>query len=251
MSGNRVLMCVVAMVLSGVSVARAEDEVSFDVAADFFSKYIWRGQNVVDDWVLQPGASIGYKGLTGSIWGNADVTGEVVDDWEFSEVDYAIDYSNTLPGQEALGYSIGLIYYDFPNTAWEATSEVYAGLTADLPLSPAVKWFYDFDEAEGSYIQLSVGHMIEKIASWTEENYCGVSLGASVGYGTDNYNDFYFGVADGAFNDLTLSAGMPFCLGSLTIKPSIGYSVMIDDDIREATGESDNFWGGVGVSYSF
>ena len=120
-----------------------------------------------------------------------------------------------------------------------------------MPLSPAVKWFYDFDEAEGSYIQFSLGHTIEKVASWTEESYCDLVFGASVGYATDNYNDFYFGVDDGAINDLTLSAGLPLCFGSLTIKPSIGYSVMIDDDVRAATGESDNFWGGVGLSYSF
>ncbi|MEN6425716.1 MAG: hypothetical protein ABFE13_10155 [Phycisphaerales bacterium] len=245
------LWCVAAMTLCMVSAVMAEDEVSFGVAADLFSKYIWRGQNVVDDWVLQPSGSVGYKGFTGSIWGNVDLTGDFVDDWEFSEVDYAVDYSNSFPGQETFSYSLGMIYYDFPNTQWNATSEVYGGLTGDLPLSPAVKWFYDFDEADGSYLQFSIGHTIEKIASWSDDDYCTVALGASVGYATDNYNDFYFGVDDGAINDLTLSAGVPFCFGSLTIKPSVGYSVMIDDDIREATNKSDNLWGGVGASYSF
>jgi hypothetical protein len=248
---SRVLGCVAAMVLSTAPLAMAEDDVTFGVAADFFNKYVWRGQNVVDDWVMQPSASVGYKGFTGSIWANSDITGDVVDDWEFNEIDYAIDYSNKIPGQETFGFSAGLIYYDFPNTAFEATSEVYGGLNADVFLSPAVKWFYDFDEAEGSYIQFSLGHTIEKIFSWTEENYCDVALGASVGYATDNYNDFYFGVDDGAFNDVTFSVGLPLCFGSLTIKPSVAYSMMIDDDIRDATGKSDNFWGGVGLAYSF
>jgi len=248
---NKGLWWVAAVLLCSASAATAEDEVSVGVAADLFSKYIWRGQNVVDDWVLQPSASAGYKGFTGSIWGNVDWTGELVDEWELSEVDYAIDYSNSFPGQETFGYSLGAIYYAFPNTGWNATSEVYAGLTADAPLSPAVKWFYDFDEADGSYIQFSVGHTIEKIVSWTEREYCGLMLGASLGYATDNYNESYFGVDDEAINDLTVTAGVPFCFGSLTIKPSVGYSVMIDDDIREATDKSDNFWGGVGASYSF
>lgn len=248
---NKGLWCVAVVLLCSASAAVAEDEVSVGVAADLFSKYIWRGQNVVDDWVLQPSASVGYKGFTGSIWGNVDWTGELVDEWELSEVDYAIDYSSSFPGQETFGYSLGAIYYDFPNTGWNATSEVYAGLTADAPLSPAVKWFYDFDEADGSYIQFSVGHTIEKIVSWTEREYCGLTLGVSLGYATDNYNESYFGVDDEAINDLTVTAGVPFCFGSLTIKPSVGYSVMIDDDIREATDKSDNFWGGVGASYSF
>ena len=248
---DRVLWYVAAMTISGVPVAMADDDVTASVGADLFSKYIWRGQNVVDDWVLQPSASVGYKGLTGSIWGNVDLTGDLIDDWEVSEVDYAVDYSDKFLGQETVGYSVGLIYYDFPNTRWEATSEVYGGLTTAWLLSPAVKWFYDCDEAEGSYIQFSVGHTIEKIVSWTDDNYCDVAVGASVGYGTDNYNDFYFGVDDGAINDVTLTAGVPFCFGSLVIKPSIGYSVMIDDDIRAATGKSDSLWGGVGAAYRF
>ncbi len=248
---SRCLGCVAAMMVGTVSVVVADYGPALGVTADLFSKYVWRGQNVVDDWVLQPGVSAGYKGFTGSIWGNVDLTGELVDDWEVSEVDYAVDYSNVFPGQETFAYSVGAIYYDFPNTGWNATSEVYGGLSADVPFSPAVKWFYDFDEADGSYIQFSIGHTIEKIASWTEKDYCGLSLGASVGYATDNYNDFYFGVDDGAINDLTFSVGVPFCFGSLTIKPSIGYSVMIDGDIREATDKSDNLWCGVGAAYSF
>jgi hypothetical protein len=248
---SRVLGCVAAMVLGTVPLAMAEDDVTFGVAADFFSKYVWRGQNLVDNWVMQPSASVGYKGFTGSIWANSDITGEVVGDWEFNEIDYAIDYSNKIPGQETFGFSTGLIYYDFPGTDFDATTEFYAGLSADVFLSPAIKWFYDFDEAEGSYIQFSVGHTLEKIQEWREDCYCDLQVGASVGYAMDGFNDFYFGVDDGALNDVTLSVGVPFSFGSLTIKPSIAYSMMIDDDIRAATGKSDNFWGGVGLAYSF
>ena len=44
MSRNVVLGCVAAMVLSTVPMAMAEDDVTFGVAADFFSKYIWRAE---------------------------------------------------------------------------------------------------------------------------------------------------------------------------------------------------------------
>lgn len=248
---TKVLWCVAAMVLGTMPAAMAESDVSVGVAADFFSKYVWRGQNVVDDWVVQPSVSLGYKGLTGSIWGNVDMTGDLVDSWEINEIDYAIDYSNTIPGQEVFGYSVGYIYYDFPNTGWDTTNEFYGGLSADVFLAPAVKWFYDFDEANGSYILFSIGHTIEKIASWGEDSSCDLALGASVAYASDGYNDFYFGVNDGALNDLTISLGVPFTFGSLTIKPSVAYSSMLNDDIRTATGKSDNFWGGVGLAYSF
>jgi len=58
-------------------------------------------------------------------------------------------------------------------------------------------------------------------------------------------------VTGGGWNDLTFTAGLPFCIGKLTVRPSVGYSVLIDDDIRAVTGKSDNFWGGVGFAYNF
>jgi len=243
----------VTAVLGTLTVGHAgeKESVSVDVAADLFSKYVWRGQNILDDWVVQPSASVGYKGLTGSVWANLDLTGELVDKREFSEVDYSLDYSNTFPGQDVLGYSLGVIYYDFPNTHWEATSEVYGGLTAAVALSPTIRAYYDFDEIDGTYVQLSVGHTIEKVTQWRQDCYCDAEVGASLGYGSSGYNDGYFGVDDGALNDLTLTAGLPICLGKWTIRPSIAYSTMIDDDIRAATAKSDNFWAGVGAAYEF
>jgi hypothetical protein len=251
MARFKVLSCVAAIILGTVTLASAEDKVAVGVTADVFSKYIWRGQNVVDDWVLQPGASVGYKGLTGSIWGNLDLTGEVVGEGQLTETDLTIDYSNKVPGLDILGYSVGAIYYSFLNTHSHPTAEVYGGLTASVPLSPAVRWFYDFDQIEGSYVQFSVGHTIEKIRKWGDDCHCDVQLGASLGLGTDGYNDGYFGVDDTALNDLTLTAGLPICFGKLTIRPSIGYSAMLDKDIRAATDKSDNFWVGVGAAYNF
>lgn len=251
MARSKVLWCAVAMVLGTATLASAEDKVDVGVTADVFSKYIWRGQNIVDDWVFQPGASVGYKGLTGSVWGNMDLKGEVVDDGQLTEVDLALDYSNKVPGLDVLGYSVGTIYYSFLNTHDHPTAEVYGGLNLDVPLSPAVRWYYDYDVIDGSYVQFSVGHTIEKIRSWGEDCHCDLQVGASVGLGTDGYNQGYFGVDETALNDLTLTAGLPICFGKLTIRPSIGYSMMIDDDIRDATAKSDNFWGGIGAAYNF
>lgn len=257
MARSKVLWCAGAVMWGMVTLASAEDKVNVGVTTDVFSKYVWRGQNVVDDWVAQPGVSVGYKGFTGSVWGNLCLTDEVDAAGEFTEFDYALDYTAAVPGLDKLNFSVGTIYYRFPNQIYEPTLEVYGGLSLAVPLSPAVKVFYDVadnidqDGIEGSYVQFSVGHTIEKLKSWTEECYCNLQMGASVGYGTDGYNKGYFGVDQGALNDLTLTVGLPICFGKLTIKPSIGYSMMIDDDIRAATGKSDNLWGGIGAAYNF
>ena len=263
MARSKILWSVAALMASAATMAWAEekeaaeppaanpDNVAVGATADFFSKYVWRGQNVVDNWVMQPGASVGYQGLTGSIWGNMDLTGAVVGGGQFNEVDFTLDYSNKVPGLDVLGYSVGVIHYDFVNTPFPATSEAYLGLTAAVPASPGVRWFYDFQQFHGNYIQFSVGHTLEKFHEWQKDCYCGLQVGASLGLADSRYNEGYFGVDRTALNDLTLTAGIPFTFGKLTIRPSIAYSMMLDRDIRAATAKSDNFWGGVGLAYNF
>ncbi len=244
--------------IAGSFAGAGEDpNISVTVASDFFSKYVWRGQLLVNDWVAQPSVSLGYQGFTASLWSNFCLTNEIDAQSEFTEFDYALDYTAALPGQDLLSFSVGAIYYRFPNQPFDPTLEVYGGLSAALPLTPAVKVFYDTgdsvdeDGIEGTYIQFSVGHSIEKIQKWTEECYCDLQLGASVGYATSGYDKGYFGVDDAAFNDLTLTAGLPITLGQVTIKPQVGYATMLDSDIRAATDKSDNLFGGVGLAYSF
>lgn len=232
-------------------ISRADESVKWGVTADYFSKYIWRGQCINDESVLQPSAFMSLYGFTGSVWTNLDLTGENNSSGEFTEVDLTLDYTKALPCVEGINFSVGTIHYRFPNTPYEPTTELYGGLSAALPLSPTIKIYRDVDEIEGFYIQFAAGHTIEKIAVWKEDCYCDVQLGASMGYGTSSYNDGYFGVESGEFNDLTISAGLPIWFGRLVIKPSVCYSTMLSDNIRDATDNSENLWGGVSTSIRF
>jgi hypothetical protein len=81
--------------------------------------------------------------------------------------------------------------------------------------------------------------------------YCGLQLGASYGWGNAAYDKGYFGVNSGQSNDLTLSAALCTQVYTWMIKPSINYSTMLSNSIREATDKSDNLWVGIGISTSF
>jgi hypothetical protein len=246
-----------ALITFVAGTAAAEDKVvTFGVSADYFSKYIWRGQNINDESVLQPTISASAYGFTGSIWGNMDLTNksQTAPDnaWEFSEFDYTLDYTSAIPGIDWLSGSVGVIYYRFPNTVFDPTTEIYGGLSLPkIPLTPSFKWYRDVDEIKGSYFQFGIGHTLEKIYVVNEKCYCSLQLGASYGWGNAAYDKGYFGVNSGQSNDLTLTAGLPFCVDTWTIKPSINYSTMLSDSIREATDKSDNLWAGVGISTSF
>ncbi|MHC4368821.1 MAG: hypothetical protein ACYSW8_14535, partial [Planctomycetota bacterium] len=187
MRGAKLLAVVLGVMGCAGGAALAEDDsgIEFELTADFFNKYIWRGQNLVDDWVFQPGASATYGGLTASFWGNLDLTNENGSEGEFSEIDLSLDYSGQFPGIDILGYSVGMINYDFPVTGGaDDTTEVYVGLNADVPASPSVTYYRDVDEVkDGTYISVGVGYSFENVFELGPDTPVGVDLSASLGWG--------------------------------------------------------------------
>ncbi len=193
----------------GNSVVFAENEVGFELTFDYFGKYIWRGQNLSDDPVFQPGLSTSYKGLTATIWGNMDLRNINGNSGDFSEMDYSLDYSSTFPGIEGVGYSVGAIYYDFPGTITKDTTEVYWGLNFDLPLSPSITVYHNVDEAEGSYVSLAFGHSIERIAELGPDIPVAMEIGTSLGWGSGSYSKYYWGTEQSKLQDLAFSVSFP------------------------------------------
>jgi hypothetical protein len=246
---------VILITVLGVTSAE-EQTIKFGLSMDYYSKYIWRGQNVDNSSVLQPTVSASAYGFTGSFWGNLDLTNRSKtapdNSWEFSEYDWTLDYTSAVPDVNWLNFSVGTIYYQFPNTHVDSTTEIYGGLSlSSVPLTPFFKWFRDVDEFKGSYLQFGLGHTFEKLMEWNENCYCGLQLGASVGWSNSAYNNGYFGVDGGQFNDLTLSVGLCTQIYSWMVRPSVNYSTMLSDSIRQATDKSENVWFGVGLSTSF
>ena len=250
---NGIKFTVLVLIVAGSCAVMAEEEskVEFEITADFYSKYIWRGIVVTDDHVFQPGASATFGGLTAGVWGNLELTDFSDNDGEFTEVDYYLDYSGDVPGVEGVGYSVGLIYYHFPSLVGD-TTEVYLGLNFDLPLNPSVTVYHDIDVADGTYVSFGLEHSIESIGELAPDLPVGMDISASLGYGDDSYNDTYWGVDDDAVNDLVLSVAFPVELGGWTVAPSINYISLLDSDIRSSDGDSsDYFVTGISLSTSF
>jgi hypothetical protein len=226
-----------------------EKDWSVELTLDYYSKYVWRGQNLTDDPVFEPGLAASWKGLSVGVWGNMDLTDVNGNNDEFNEVDYTVGYERSF-GPVTLG--LGGIYYDFPNTDFASTTEVYASLGYDCPASPTLTVYRDVDEVDGWYVTLALGHTFEEVAAFSETVTLGVDIGAEVSWGDANYNDGYFGLDDGGFNALTLSAGLPLSIGEhVSVTPSVNWSQLLDSDIRDAVSDDDNFWAGVSVGFSF
>lgn len=255
----KMVVCAMVCVLSWTAIAADTPSLSTSVSAAFMSKYIWRGQLLNDDYVMQPSVGVSYGGLSASLWGNVDMTDYHDNNWEFTEYDWTAGYAGKIPGVDILKYSVGAIYYHFPSTT-ASTTEVYGGLGLDMPLSPTVTLYRDVDEADSSYVAFSVSHSIDKIFELSPDMPVGMTASASIGWGNEAYNKFYWsGLDDSALNDLTMSVGFPVPVLGWTVTPSVNYVTLLDSDVRAAdtyatysgNNDSDYLFTGITLSRSF
>lgn len=230
----------------------ADDKIGIEVTSDFLSEYVWRGQVVNKEPVWQSSYNFSYEKFTASIWGSMDLTNIHGNDSFLSEVDYSLDYSDET-GIEGIGYSVGVIYYDFPNTNFKDTTEIYWGLNFASFLNPTVTVYHDVDEAKGSYVSFGLSHSIDKIAEITPELPIGLEIGANLGWGSSSYNKYYWGASQDALNDLTLSVSFPMEIGGWIVAPSLNYMTLVDGDIRltDAYYADDAFYTGISISKKF
>ena len=246
------LLFVILLLVPTGPVAAEDKEWSLGFDAPTNSKYLWRGINLVDDFVFQPSVTFGYQGLTLALWGNMELTD--VNDYgagfgsgsgKFTEVDMTVDYSWS---HDAFGFSVGLINYRFPNTPYDATTELYAAVSFDMPLAPTLTLFQDIDQADSSYINLAVGHSVGEL--WSGDGIsASLDVGAWVSLGSSNYHQYYFGVDGFSLADAAFSVALPIAInGSVTLTPTFNVTTLLDGDVRDAVDKPDNVWFGIGIT---
>ena len=161
---------------------------------------------------------------------------------EFSEVDITLSYGfNLNPVDITLGY----IEYLFPTTekgGAEGTRELFVSLgIAMIPnLSGGLDIFYDVDEVEDFYLNLSLAY------NMSLNDKIGLHLGAAMGYAGDEY------CADGdsGLYDYLLSCGLGYTVSDdLTVNASLYYTQAFDED--KLPDQDTDFFGGVGMTYAF
>lgn len=231
------------------SAEEAQNDWTISAGAAFNSKYIWRGIDLVDDPVFQPSLAASYGGLTLSIWGNMEITNSNDEFGEFTELDYVADYTWAW---DTIALSVGVIHYQFPNVGPPTTTELYGAVALTTLLEPTLTVYQDVDQADGTYISLCLGHTFENVWSLSGGMAVSVNLSGSLGYGSSNFNGFYYGFDKEAFTDAMLSAALPIALSEQwTLTPSIYYTTLLDGGVRNGMDKDDNVWGGFTVSRCF
>jgi hypothetical protein len=251
------------------ALAAEQEKPTTDFTVSALSAYIWRGQQQTkDSMVIQPSATVGYKGFTANLWGNLDTNPYSTTDASYSsswtETDLTLSYSKAFgPVTGGIGY----IYYGL-NAPYPGapdpldTSELFATLAGNVLLSPTFTIYKDIDHYHEWYFLLGISHTIEF------NKMVGLKLAGSVSYllsedaatypkyndnaqpTTDKYNNFHDGV---------ISATLPITpMKYLTIAPTVSWVFPIGSDAknemqgRSKNGQQDNFfYGGINVSFAF
>jgi hypothetical protein len=224
------------------------EEIEAVIDLSVYSKYMWRGVNVVDDPVLQPSLDLSAYGFGVNVWGNVDLTDVNGDQWEFSEVDLTFSYTFSL---DLVELGAGAVVYYFP-TVGGNTTELFVSAGIDTVLSPALTVYQDIDEVDGTYAVLSISHGFNDPFKVGEAAGISPELTASIGYGSKKHNEAYYGENSAGVADLTFGLVVPWTIADgITVAASAYYCFLIDSGIRDAADDADNFWAGVSLTLSF
>jgi hypothetical protein len=144
----------------------------------------------------------------------------------------------------------GFIYYDYPSRGPSDTFEFYVGAEAHVLLSPRLYVYNDLDAHKGTYVGAG--------ATWSRElgETTALDLSADLGWGSDGYQNGYFGGGIGAgFSDLTLAASLPWrVLPLITVEPHVSWATLLGktkDFVDEREGDWNTVYFGATAKFSF
>lgn len=252
-----------------------EEKPTADLSVSALTKYVWRGQELSrDSIVLQPSATIGYKGFSVNLWGNVDTKpylgSEDNNSVHWTETDITLGYSRTF-GKVTAG--VGYIYYGLASLTPGGvdppdSQEVYASLGLNTLLSPTLTVYKEISHYKQWYFLLSASHtfaLLDKV---------GLKLAASASYlkseDSDDYpeiNSDYQPTGD-KYNNLhdgTLTVSLPITpVKYVTVTPSLSYVFPLCSDAKNemkyrglrgvsSTSERDSsyLYGGLTLSFTF
>ena len=263
------LAAAVAMIVAATPVASIAAEATTDEASTLsasidlpiLSAYVWRGQVLNDEGVVQPSATISKGGFSLNYWQNFALTDQSTgDEFEFTEHDITVSYSFACPLTKA-DVTFGVVNYDFPNPADAETEpaliadtrEAFVTFGWSCPANPTLAIYYDFKEADGFYANLGIGHSIGL------NDQISLDLGANAGWADSDWNTYYFPSEteqDEEFVDANFTVALPIALNdSWTITTAAQYMMLIDNDIEDSADvaylDKEQLVGSVKASYTF
>lgn len=197
---------------------------------DLVSRYIWRGFDLLPEnhAAIQPSLTIdfGESGFSLNVWSSFAMAHRDVFK-RCDEIDVTIAYAfKVAEGWELTAGFTNYCYWFADDFKFKdnISQEVYATVArTDLPLSPTISVYYDFNLGSGLYVTLG-GSQELKVSEKVS-----VEVGGLIGFNSRQY------IEKTGFSDINLYAKVPLTMGKLTLTPSFNVMIPLLDEVNEDT----------------
>jgi hypothetical protein len=211
---------------------------------DFYDKYVWRGQYLDTDPVVQPGISFSSYGVTVGYWGSLPM-GSTSDTLNSQESDFYLSYAYTF---DPVTLSAGHTWYEFPGGS-TSSKEFYFSASLATLLTPTFAFYHDYEDGKtlntdktGNYYTLSIAHSVPLLPEYNVS----LELGATYGYIDGQW-------LSGTGSHFTPTVGVKLPLtANLSVTPTLGYNwTMGDLEDSNIGNQESKLFGGVKSSMTF
>jgi len=257
---------------AAVSAETGRHPLSFDVKADIYSAYVWRGKALDKHAVAQPCAigtfdakDLGSFSL--KLWSNWDLS-QTWGGGKETRTGGGINVLNLTPYYtKSLGpvdLTVGNIFYTFPGDGYpkhcNSTYELYTTVAyKNAFVTPSFSVYYDYRGVGGGFLEdnpvkdLYMRAALDKAIRLADR----VTAGGTIltGYGTSHYNAVRYHSPEEGFADYETSVFVSYALtDALSVGVKLAYTGLIGGALgvdRSALSPDEIFWGGLNVRYVF
>lgn len=236
------------------------------LGVDLDSKFVHRGQTMVDKPVLRPSMSASLPttlggDLGGTVEANMDLVENTGNAWfpsghsgKFTQIELIGDYTQTFgevtmrAGIHSYNLPNGL---EFKNGERGGTTEAFTTFSANvLEATPYLSLHYDFDEVRAGYWRAGLTESFDLGEGFS------LTGDGSLGYAASSQSAWIYGIDEAGFADLRGRLQLDYLVDErTTISAAINGSTIVDGTIADWLDQigihSDVIWFSVGVGWSF
>ena len=231
-------------------VSAEEKPVMVDMKTHLLSKHIFRGQTRNDDITSKTEVVLNKNMFHLGFTGFADLNDENNRKGELTEVNIDLGFKMPLiddsknEKERYLDLVGGLKHFAYPSYERKGTTEAYVGLMGKTVwgLEPSATLSYDLDEVNGAYFSLD----LQRPFHFYNVDFFGTKFNVEVcpkiglGYGSAEYNEYYFGVDEACFSDWHAGLSVMVRKGRFEFGPSVTYTALVDDVLQKAIGDDEH-----------
>jgi hypothetical protein len=239
---------------------------SVNLGATLASKFVHRGQTLVDGPVVQPvldvaAPTVDGGGLHIAVNSNIDLRDDTGQAWfpdghagRVTQFEMIGAYRRTVGQVDLEG---GVHSYNLPNgTEFPfgergGTTEIFLNASMEvLEARPYVQWNYDYDEVRGAYYRFGMTEDFDLGGGFA------LNLDGSLGYASSAQSAWMYGIDESGWADLRGTAEVSYLYDARTvITASINGSMIVDSTIEnwlddDLNIDSDPIWFTIGVAWA-